>query len=82
MSCCENNYPIFLFLVLQIHNIFPLLSELPALQRLTRVVPLHVIGWAKLHIKVPLFDAVSNKEVSNIQVPGALAGTLLSILLQ
>ena len=46
------------------------------------MVPLHLVCWAVLDLYITLLDLIGNEEIPDLNVPGALAHTLVAILLQ
>ena len=66
----------------EIHNLLSELLKLLAMQWLGHVVSHHLISWAELYTDVTFLLFISNKEVSNVNVPGPLAGTLPAIPFQ
>ena len=71
-----------LFTRWQIHDVLPVCSELLALEGFRHVVSLHLICWAVLYLYITLLDLIRDKEIPDLYMPGALAHTLVTILLQ
>ena len=46
------------------------------------IVSLHSICWAVLDLYITLMDLIGNKEIPDLDMPGALAHTFVAILLQ
>ena len=57
-------------------------GELLTLQGLGLVVTLHLICWAVLDLYITLLDLIGNKEIPDLNMPGALAHTFVAIFLQ
>ena len=66
----------------QIHNRTPVFGKLLTLQGLGLIVPLHLVCWAVLDLYVTLLDLIGNEEIPDLDMPGALAHALVTILLQ
>ena len=66
----------------QIHDVLSKASEFSSMSRLGHVVSNHQISWTVLYINVSFLLLISDKEQSNVQVPGSLACTLVAIRFQ
>ena len=62
-----------------IHDVLTETNKLLAMERLGHEISPHGISWAVFNADVALFLLISDKEVSNVEVPGPLSGALASI---
>ena len=63
----------------KIHERSSMLRVLGTLERLRHIVSFNLIGWAVLNSNIALLDVVSNKEISDIDVPGSLAHAFVAV---
>ena len=57
-------------------------GKLLTLQGLRLIVSLHLVCWAVLDLYVTFLDLIGNEETPDLDMPGALAHALVTILHQ
>ena len=66
----------------EVHYLSAELLVFGSMQGLGEVITQHLVCWTVLDRDVPLLLLISNKEVSDVQVPGSFPSTLALILFQ
>ena len=62
-----------------IHDVLTETNKLLAMERLGHKISPHGISWAVFNADMALFLLISDKEVSNVEVPGPLSGTFPAV---